>query len=161
MRVVGLNVSRTFAEIAYLDEGHVQAGGRMALQSTELERFAAGLRPTDHAVLKATGNTTTIAAALAPHVARVAIANPLRVRLITEARVKTDKIDAAVLAQLYASGYLSEVWTPDQPTQALRRQTARRAQIVQQRTRRSTSPSWSGSLANGVSVKARLPLAST
>ena len=67
--------------------------------------------------------------------ARVVIANRLQVRLIAQARVKTHKIDAAVLAQLYASGFLPEVWIADDRTQALRRQVARRAQIVRQRTR--------------------------
>ncbi len=86
-------------------------------------------------MLEATGNTAAIAAALKPHVARVVIANPLQVRLIAEARVKTDKIGAAILAQLYASGFLPQVWMPDERTQALRRQVARRAQIVRHRTR--------------------------
>jgi hypothetical protein len=36
-------------------------------------------------------------------------------------KIKTDTIDASVLAQLYASGFLPEVWIPDEPTQALRR----------------------------------------
>lgn len=57
-------------------------------------------------------NTAAIAAALKPHVARVVVANPLQVRLIAESRVKTDKIDAAILAQLYASGFLPQVWSP-------------------------------------------------
>src|SRR5690242_21495805 len=50
-------------------------------------------------------------------------------------RVKTDKIDAGVLAQLYASGFLPKVWIPDEPTQALRRQVTRRNQVVRQRSR--------------------------
>jgi len=45
-----------------------------------------------------------------PYVGRVVVVNPLKVRLIAEALIKTDKIDAAVLAQLYASGFLPEVW---------------------------------------------------
>lgn len=135
MRVVGLDVSRTVAEIAYLEDGCVRAGGRVTLELAALAQYANSLRPTDHVVLEATGNTAAIVAALTPHVARVVIANPLQVRLIAEARVKTDKIDAAVLAQLYASGFLPEVWIADDRTQALRRQVARRAQIVRQRTR--------------------------
>ena len=74
-------------------------------------------------------------AAAPHHVAKVVIANPVQVRLIAEARVKTDKIDAAILAQLYASGFLPQVWMPDDRTQALRRQVARRSQIVRHRTR--------------------------
>jgi len=135
MRVVGLDVSRSVAEIAYLEDGRVRAGGRVTLERAALAQYASSLRPTDHVVLEATGNTAAIVAALQSHVARVVIANPLQVRLIAEARVKTDKIDAAVLAQLYASGFLPEVWIADDRTQALRRQVARRAQIVRQRTR--------------------------
>lgn len=135
MRIVGLDVSRSVAEIAYLEDGVLQAGGRAGLRRDELERFAARLRSTDHVVLKATGNTAAIVNVLRPHVARVAIANPLLVRLIAEARVKTDRIDAAVLAQLYASHFLPEVWMPDESTLALRRQVSRRSQLVRQRTR--------------------------
>ena len=105
MRVVGLDVSRTVAEIAYLEDGHVKAGGRVELVHDVLTRWAAtALRTSDHVVLEATGNTTAVINAVRANVARVVVANPLQVRLIAEARVTTDKIDAAVLAQLYASG---------------------------------------------------------
>ena len=65
----------------------------------------------------------------------IVIANPKQVRVIAHAKIKTDTIDAGVLAQLYASGFLPEVWIPDEPTQALRRQVTRRNQIVRQRSR--------------------------
>jgi len=135
MRIVGLDVSRSVAEIAYLEDGVLRAGGRAGLRRDELERFATQLRADDHVVLEATGNTAAIANVLRRHVGRVIVANPLQVRLIAEARVKTDKIDAAILAQLYASGFLPQVWMPDEMTQALRRQVSRRTQIVRQRTR--------------------------
>ena len=76
-----------------------------------------------------------IAAVITPHVKRVVIGNPKQVRVIAHAKIKTDTIDAGVLAQLYASGFLPEVWIPDEPTQALRRQVTRRNQIVRQRSR--------------------------
>jgi transposase len=135
MRVVGVDVSRTVAEIAYLEHGHVHSGGRVGAERDSLQRFAKRLRATDHVVLEATGNTAAITETLKPFVDRVVVANPLQVRLIAEVRIKTDKIDAAVLAQLYASGFLPEVWIADERTQALRRQVARRSQIVRQRTR--------------------------
>ena len=59
-------------------------------------------------------------------------------QLIAEARIKTDVIDATVLAHLYASGFLPEVWMPDARTEALRRQVTRRMQIVRQRARLKT-----------------------
>jgi len=62
----------------------------------------------------------------------VVIADPLRTRAIAEAKIKMDKVDAAVLAQLLAAGFLPAVWMPDEDTAALRRQVARRAQLVRQ-----------------------------
>jgi len=59
----------------------------------------------------------------------------MKTRAIAEAKVKTDKVDAAVLAELLAADYLPSVWVADEDTQALRRQVARRTQIVRQRTR--------------------------
>lgn len=55
--------------------------------------------------------------------------------MIAHAKIKTDAIDAAVVAKLYATGFLPEVWLPDARTQALRRQVARRVQLVRQRVR--------------------------
>ena len=68
-------------------------------------------------------------------VGRVVVSNPYKTRAIAEAKVKTDKVDAQVLAQLLAAGFLPSVWLPDDDTHALRRQVARRAHIVRQRTR--------------------------
>src|SRR6202161_4285469 len=59
----------------------------------------------------------------------------MQVRAIAHAKIKTDKIDAAVLAKLHASGFLPEVWMPDEATETLRRLVARRTQVVQRMTR--------------------------
>ena len=87
-------------------------GGKVGLTVHELAEFGKRLCADDEVVLEATGNTAAIVHALAPHVAKVIIANPLQVRAIAHARVKTDKIDATVLAQLHASGFLPSVWMP-------------------------------------------------
>ena len=100
-----------------------------------LTAFARQLTSDDVVVIEATGNSAAVAEVLAPFVAKVAIANPKQVRLIAHARIKTGVIDAGVLARLYASGFLPEVWMPDEETQALRRQVTRRNQIVRQRSR--------------------------
>lgn len=135
MRVIGLDVHRTFAEVMFLEETVLRSGGRVDLTAERLAAFGRGLSVTDEVVLEATGNTAAIVRALRPYVAQVVIANPLQVRAIAHARVKTDKIDAGILAQLHASGFLPTVWMPDPNTEALRRQVARRAQLVRHRTR--------------------------
>ena len=96
--------------------------------------FAKKLSKEDVVVVEATGNAASVAAVIAPQVKQVVIANPKQVRVIAHAKIKTDTIDASVLAQLYASGFLPEVWIADEPTQALRRQVTRRNQIVRQRS---------------------------
>jgi transposase len=63
------------------------------------------------------------------------MANPLQVKAIAHAHVKTDKIDAGVLASLHAAGFLPEVWLPDAETERRRRLVARRNQVVRHRTR--------------------------
>src|ERR671918_483842 len=75
----------------------------------------------DEVVLEATGNAMAVVRVLSPHVARVIIANPLQVKAIAHARIKTDKIDAGVLASLHAAGFLPEVWLPHAETERLRR----------------------------------------
>ena len=138
MRIVGLDIHRVFAEAVMLDDGKVVRLGRIGMTREHLEAFARTLTHDDHVVVEATGNAAAVAEVLAPHVGRVAIANPRQVRLIAEARIKTDVIDATVLARLYASGFLPEVWVPDQRTLALRRQVTRRNQVVRQRARLKT-----------------------
>src|SRR5271156_1680058 len=135
MRIIGLDIHRAFAEAVAWDEGELKRLGRIDMRRHLLEAFAKKLSKEDVVVVEATGNASSVAAVIAPHVKKVVIANPKQVRIIAHAKIKTDTIDASVLAQLYASGFLPEVWIPDEPTQALRRQVTRRNQIVRQRSR--------------------------
>ena len=75
--------------------------------------FAADLGPADEVALEATGNTWAIAALLASRAGRVVVSNPVKTRAIAEAKVKTDKVDAAILARLLAADFLPSVWLPD------------------------------------------------
>jgi transposase len=135
MAIIGMDIHRAFAEAIAVEGKTRRRLGRIDLRRDRLEAFATGLKKDDIIVVEATGNAAAVAEVLAPHVGRVVIANPKQVHLIARAKIKTDKIDAAVLAQLYASGFLPEVWIADDVTQALRRQVTRRNQIVRQRTR--------------------------
>jgi transposase len=72
---------------------------------------------------------------LSPYVARVIVANSMQVKAIAHAHVKTDKIDAGVLASLRAADFLPEVWLPDAYTELLRCLVGRLNQVVRHRTR--------------------------
>ena len=135
MRIIALDVHRSFAQTAILENGKLRDAGKIDLEYSRLLRFARKLKPDDEIVIEATGNTSAIVRVLLPFVGRVVIANPILVRAIAWAKVKTDKIDAAVLAKLHASGFLPEVWMPDEETEARRRIVAERTQLVSQMTR--------------------------
>ena len=121
-RFVGLDLHKRSAVFCIIDlGGKVLARGEVAVSRESIEAFARGwLQSEDELVLEATTNTWAVVDLLRPYVARVAIANPLRVRAIAEARVKTDKIDAHILAQLLRNDFLPEVWVPDSATRSLR-----------------------------------------
>jgi transposase len=128
-------VHREFAQVAIWQDGVVRQAGQIAATPEGLRVFADSLAPSDEIALEATCNTHAIARLLEGRVARVVVSNPQKTRAIAEAKVKTDKVDAAVLAELWACDYLPSVWLADDQTHALRRQVARRAHIVRQRTR--------------------------
>ena len=134
-RVIGMDIHRTFGEVVIWETGMLRHAGRVDMTRTALEGFGKGLRPSDEVVIEVTGNCMAVSRVLSPFVARGIIANPLQVKAIAQAHVKTDKIDAGTLASLHAAGYLPEIWTPDAGTERRRRLTARRFQVVRHRTR--------------------------
>lgn len=134
MRTIGLDVHRNFAQIAILGEPK-PASPRISTDPESLRAFAQTLGSDDQVVLEATANTWAIADLLAAHAGRVVVSNPLRTRAIADAKIKTDKVDAATLARLLAADFIPEVWVPDASTRALRRRIAHRRALVQQRTR--------------------------
>ena len=130
MRSIGMDVHRSFAQVAILDGGKFTGEFRVELEHDAVVAFGQSLRKDDEVVLEATGNTAAIVRLLTPFTARVVIANPLQVKAIAHARVKTDKVDAKILAQLHAAGFLPEVWAADDETQNLRRLVSERAALV-------------------------------
>lgn len=62
------------------------------------------------------------------------LANPLKVRLIAESRIKTDKRDALALAQLLRMGWIPEVHVPGRETRDSKNLLRQRAWLIRQRT---------------------------
>ena len=134
-RIIGMDIHRTFAEVVFWEDGRLRPVGRVDMTRSGLEGFGRTLSKEDEVVIEATGNAMSVVPVLGPYVARVIVANPMHVKAIAHAHVKTDKIDAGVLASLRAADFLPEIWVPDANTERLRRLVARRNQIVRQRTR--------------------------
>jgi len=132
-RFIGLDIHRDFAQVAVVEDGFVTDWGRVGCRPQAMREFAASLRRDDQVALEATGNATAVAVLLEPHVAKVVISNPVKTRAIAEAKVKTDKVDARILAQLLAADFLPGTWLPDERTRMLRRLSSHRAQLVRGR----------------------------
>jgi transposase len=136
VRFIGLDVHRDFREVAVCLPGErARSAGRVPTEPEKLKLFAESLDQRDRVVMESTGNALAIARILDGHVAEVALANPMQVRAISHAKVKSDRFDARTLAELFQAGVLPTVWVEDERTRCLRRLTSRRAQLVRQRTR--------------------------
>jgi transposase len=129
-----LDVHRDFCQVAIADGGRARSAGRIQTMPEQLELFAQSLAPTDRVVMEATGNALAIARILEPHVAEVVLAHAKQVRAISHARVKTDRIDAKVLADLLAADLIPAVWIGDERCRMLRRLVSRRRGLVKRRT---------------------------
>ena len=135
MRFIGLDVHRDWCDVAIYEDGSMRSCGRVATAPDRLELFAQSLGPDDRVALETTGNALSIARIIEPHVAAVLVADTRNVRAMTHAKVKNDRVDARMIAKLLAAGMLPGVWVCDEPTRVLRRQIARRTQLVRGRTR--------------------------
>jgi transposase len=110
----------------YLMIGGIDAYKHIVLQPrrVDLHRWPdwakANLHSTDAVVIEATTNAWAIYDQLVDLVGRAVVAHPAQVKLIAEARVKTDTVDGLTLAQLLRAAMLPEVWVPPQHVRDLR-----------------------------------------
>jgi transposase len=136
IRFIGLDVHKRVVEACFVDpDGTIVLRRRFALHRRGLERFIEkDLGPDDQVAMEATTNCWAVADMLRPHVAKVVVSNPMATKAIAQAKVKTDKVDAHVLAQLLRCDFLPTVWQPDEATRRLRELTGRRGALIGHRT---------------------------
>jgi transposase len=92
------------------------------------------LLPTDHVVFESTTNAWHVYDLLVPLVERVVVANPIRVKQIANARVKTDVRDTLILTRLLAANLVPDVWVPPAHVRELRQLLSQRRQLVETHT---------------------------
>lgn len=135
MRGIGMDVHRDFCEIAVSENGRVRSAGRIPTRVGSLHALAQSLTEDDVVAIEATSGSDKIVSILQEHRIRVVVANTRKLKAITEAKAKTDRLDARTLARMLTAGLLDGVWTPDERTRRLRRLTNRRERLVRARTR--------------------------
>lgn len=136
MLFAALDVHKQEIEAVLLDEaGQVLLRQRLATDRDSLEAFARQHLRDYSVALEATTNCWAIVHILQPLCRQVVVSNPLRTRAIAEAKIKTDRVDALVLAQLLRCDYLPRVWCPTEDTRRMRQQSTERANLSADRTR--------------------------
>jgi transposase len=120
--------------------GGIDAHKRIVLQPrrVDLHRWPdwakANLHSTDAVVIEASTNAWAIYDQLVDLVGRAVVVHPAKVKLIAEARVKTDKVDVLTLARLLRADMLPEVWVPPPHVRELRALLSHRRRLVSLQT---------------------------
>jgi transposase len=133
-RCIGLDVHLDFIEIAICEEGKVSRPVGCPPRRRGSRRWRRGLLASDRVALEATGSSWEIVRLLEPHVSRIVVVSPGDTG-ISQARAKTDRLDARTLARLLWTGELEAVWVPPEWVSRMRRRLQRRAQLVRARSR--------------------------
>lgn len=133
----GLDIHKKFIQVCRLDtDGRNRCDFRIDADRPAIVKFAASLTREDAAVMETTFHTWAIWSLLREHShgARIEVANSMQVKAIAEARIKTDKIDAHILAQLLRTDFIPAVVMPDDPTWQLRQLMTHRQLLARHRT---------------------------
>jgi len=134
-RYVGLDIHKHYCVIAGVDrEGRVLLPP-VRVEHADLEEWLKKkLHSDDQVVIESTTNAWHVHDLLEPLVERVVVANPIKVKQIATARVKTDIRDTLILARLLAANLVPEVWVPPIPIRQMRQLLSQRRQLVETHT---------------------------
>jgi transposase len=130
-RYIALDIHKHYCVIAGVDRD-----GRIVLQPVRVEHedlegwLKENLLASDQVVIESTTNAWHVYDLLVPLVARVLVANPIKVKQIACARVKTDKKDTLILARLLAANLVPTVWVPPKHVRELRQLVSQRRRLV-------------------------------
>jgi len=135
MYCIGVDHHKQYSLMTVLDEaGQEIKTGRMLNQRAEVERFLGGLEGEVKAVIEAGMASFEMADLLKEMGMEVTIAHPAKVKAIASARIKTDKRDARILADLLRAGLIPAVYQRGGENREAQRVLRLRAFFVKQQT---------------------------
>jgi transposase len=131
----GLDVHKEFIQVCRLsNDGKQRLDFKIAATAKAIEAFAAKLTPQDQVALEVTFHTRAIYQLLIAHAGRVVAVNATQVTAIAAAKIKTDKVDAHILAQLLRADFLPAVRMPSDEAWQLRQLVSHRRLLLKQQT---------------------------
>lgn len=133
---IGIDVHGKYSQVCIMDgEGTVLTNERWEhAEVSRLRERLAQFPSATQAVLEATGGWMWLAEELEAGGLEVHLAHAGKVRLIAEARLKTDKVDAWVLAHLLRTGFLPEAYLAPREVRDQRALLQHRQGLVKMRT---------------------------
>ena len=135
-RYIGIDAGKTWADACFrTDPNTIIHECRFRMTVREGKRFARRLTAEDKVVLEATTNAWWLYDILRESGAEVLVSNPKQTKAIAQAKVKTDKVDARVLSQLLATGFVATVWVPPKHIRQARSLVAHYEHVSRQVTR--------------------------
>jgi transposase len=130
-RYIGLDIHKYYSVVAGVDREGEEILAAWRVEHAALEGWLVKhLLPTDRVVIESTTNAWHVYDLLEPLVAEVLVANPIKVKQIACARVKTDKKDALILARLLAANLVPTVWVPPKRVRELRQLVSHRRRLA-------------------------------
>lgn len=129
---IDLHLKRTYA---VLMDQRGQVIDERRIQNVDIVEYLETVVPGEcHAILEATRNWAFMYDLLQPHVAQVSLAHPKELKAIASAAVKTDRIDAKVLANLARLNFLPTAYAAPAEVRDLRMYIRHREWLVRRRT---------------------------
>jgi transposase len=131
---IGLDVHRNYVQAAAMDEqGRIVREEKIQNDMQNITKFFANIK--DAKVVMESSNTWYHLYKLLSEKYNVILSNPVKTKAIASAKIKTDKIDARILADLLRGGYIAECYIPSATVMELRELVRYRADLVRARTR--------------------------
>ena len=131
---VGIDLHKRYLNAAEVDDnGYVLKELKVLCEPDKLRGFSNSL-PLRSSIVIESSSTWYWAYRMLSERHEVVLSNPIQTKAIASAKVKTDKVDALMLANLLRGGYIPECYVPPRETMELRELVRYRAKLVKVRT---------------------------
>jgi transposase len=143
MNFMGIDQHKQYSHMTLMDkEGGVLKSERVYHTREEIRRFLDGIDGKVRAVVEASRTSYVMADLLESMDIEVKMANPMQVKAIAHAKIKTDKRDSKVLADLLRTNLIPEVYMRSRENREAQRLLRQRIQFVRMRTQIKNRIRW-------------------
>lgn len=133
---IGVDLHQRFCYVTAVSaSGKVVRQGQVINQAAALQQWLSSLEGPRQVVVEASGFWPAFHRAVRGHAERMVMVHPQRVKAITSAKLKNDRVDSSTLAHLSRCDLLPEAWMADEATQQLRLRVRLRINLGRQRAR--------------------------